>query len=45
MRRFSWWLEWPAGTIRAGVVFLVGVVMLAVVARFPGVIRELGRDA
>ncbi len=41
----SWWLEWPAGPIRLGVVFLVAVAWVAVVVRYPLVIRDLGRDA
>jgi hypothetical protein len=45
MRRLSWWLEWPAGLVRVGVVFLVGVAVLAVVLRYPAVLRDLGRDA
>ncbi len=45
MRQLSWWLEWPAGTIRVGVVFLVCVATLAVAVRYPAVLRELDRDA
>lgn len=45
VQRLSWWLAWPAGPIRVGVVFLVGVATLAVVVRYPAVIREAGRDA
>jgi len=45
MRQLSWWIEWPAGPIRVGIVFLVGVAALAVVARYPALLRDLGRDA
>jgi hypothetical protein len=45
MRRLSWWLAWPAGTVRIGVVFLVGVAVVAVVVRYPAVFRELDREA
>jgi hypothetical protein len=45
VHRLSWWLEWPAGLIRVGVVFLVVVAALAVVVRYPAVLRELGREA
>lgn len=45
MQRLSWWLEWPVGAIRVGVVFLVGVAALAVVLRFPALVREVDRDA
>jgi len=45
MRQLSWWLEWPAGPVRVGVVFLVGVATLAAVVSLPREIRDLGRDA
>ena len=45
MRRLSWWLEWPMGMIRVGVVFLVGVTTFAAAVRFPAVVGELGDDA
>lgn len=45
MQRLSWWLEWPVGAIRVGVVFLVGVAALAVVLRYPALVREVDRDA
>ena len=45
MLRLSWWLEWPSGPIRVGVAFLVAVATLAVVVRYPAVLRELDRDA
>jgi len=45
MRQLSWWLEWPAGLVRVGVVFLVGVATLAAVVGLPRVVRDLGRDA
>jgi hypothetical protein len=45
MRSASWWTEWPAGPIRAGVVFLVATVAIAALIAFPGLVRELGDDA
>ncbi len=45
MRPLSWWLEWPAGTIRVGVVFLVGAATVAGLLRLPPVVRALGDDA
>jgi hypothetical protein len=45
MQRLSWWLEWPSGPIRVGVVFLVGVTVVAGVFRYPGVLRGHGNDA
>jgi hypothetical protein len=41
----SWWLEWPAGIVRSGVAFLVAVTVVAVVIRYPAVLRDAGRDA
>jgi hypothetical protein len=43
--RLSWWLAWPAGPIRVGVLFLVSVATVAVIVRYPAVLRELDRDA
>jgi len=45
VQRLSWWLAWPTGLIRVGVVFLVSVAALAVVVRYPAVLREVGRQA
>ena len=45
MERLSAWLEWPDGIVRTGVVFLVAVAMVAVAVRYPGVLRQAGRDA
>jgi hypothetical protein len=45
MRSASWWLEWPAGLVRIGVVFLVATAALAALVRYPGLLRELGSDA
>jgi hypothetical protein len=45
VRQLEWWLEWPAGLVRVGVVFLVGVAALAAVVGLPRDLRELGRDA
>lgn len=41
----SWWLEWPTGAIRVGVVFLVATTTVAVAVRYPTLIRDLGNDA
>jgi hypothetical protein len=45
MRSASWWIEWPAGPIRSGVVFLVGTALVAVVVAYPRVLDDLGDDA
>ena len=45
MRRASWWLEWPTGPIRVGVVFLVLVAAVSALYSYPGLLRKLGRDA
>jgi hypothetical protein len=45
VQRLSWWLEWPAGVIRVGVVFLVCVTTVAVVVHYPALLRKLDRDA
>ena len=39
----SAWLDWPAGVIRTGVVFVVAVTLVGVVLAYPGAVR--GRDA
>ena len=44
-RDLAWWIEWPAGAIRVGVVFLVLVTAVAAVFAYPGVIHELGDEA
>ncbi|MDQ3121146.1 MAG: hypothetical protein M3Q59_01265 [Actinomycetota bacterium] len=44
-RELSWWIEWPAGAIRVGVVFLVVVAAVAAVVAYPGVIADLGDQA
>ena len=44
-RPVSWWIEWPAGIVRIGVVFLVAAATVAVVVRYPQVLRDSGRDA
>ena len=36
----SAWLDWPTGTIRVGVVFLVAVTVLAVVVKYPGALQD-----
>lgn len=41
MRSLAWWLEWPDGLIRVGVVFLVAVTVLSVAARYPGLLFRL----
>ncbi len=45
MRNASWWLAWPNGPIRVGVVFLVAITTFAVVLRYPAMLREVGREA
>lgn len=45
MRPASWWIEWPAGLVRVGVVFLVAATVVAVALRYPVVLRDAGRDA
>jgi hypothetical protein len=45
VRQLSWWLEWPAGTIRIGVVFLAAVSVVAVVVAFPDRVRDADRTA
>ena len=44
-RELSWWIEWPAGAIRVGVVFLVVVTAGAAVFAYPGVVHDLGDEA
>lgn len=41
----SWWVEWPAGVIRIGVLFLVVVATLAVAIRYPRVLVDVDREA
>jgi hypothetical protein len=41
----SWWFEWPAGIVRSGVALLIAVTVVAVGARYPGALRQAGRDA
>lgn len=45
MQRLSWWVGWPQGVIRTGVVFLVALTTVVVVARLPTVISELEDEA
>ena len=45
MTRLSWWLEWPAGPLRVGVVFLVAVAAVSALSSYPGLLRQFGRDA
>jgi hypothetical protein len=45
LRTVSWWIEWPAGVVRIGVVFLVATAVVAVVVRYPQVLRDSDRDA
>ena len=44
-RPVSWWIEWPAGIVRIGVVLLVAAAVVAVFVRYPQVLRDSGRDA
>ena len=45
MRDLRWWLEWPVGVVRVGVVFLVLATTVAVLLRYPSVLRELEDSA
>lgn len=45
LREPSWWLEWPDGVLRVGVVFLVAVTFVAVVIRYPQVVHDRGETA
>lgn len=45
MRQLSWWVEWPVGPLRVGVVFLVAVTVAASAVRFPEVLVDLGDEA
>ena len=45
MRSASWWIEWPVGPVRVGVVFLVAVVGMAVAVTYPELVREAGEEA
>ena len=45
MHSASWWVEWPVGPIRVGVVFLVATAAIAVVVTYPRLLRELGDNA
>jgi hypothetical protein len=40
MRRLSWWLEWPEGPIRVGVIFLVLATVVAVVVGYPTTLKD-----
>jgi hypothetical protein len=44
-RQLSWWLEWPAGSFRIGVVFLVAVTAVAVLLAYPGIVRDSDRGS
>ena len=44
-RELSWWIEWPAGAIRVGVVFLVVVTAGVAVLAYPAVIDDLSDEA
>jgi hypothetical protein len=45
VRDLSSWLEWPAGVIRVGVVFLVAVALIAVVVRYPTILHTIDGTA
>jgi hypothetical protein len=45
MRSASWWIEWPTGPIRIGVLFLVVTTAIAAVVAYPGVLGDLGDTA
>ena len=45
MRSLSWWLEWPNGALRIGVIFLVAVTVVAVLVAYPTRVRDADRAA
>jgi hypothetical protein len=45
MRSASWWIEWPGGPIRIGVLFLVATAAIAVAVAYPGLVDEAGDEA
>jgi hypothetical protein len=45
MHSTSWWIEWPIGLLRVGVVFLVTTAVIAVLVVYPRLLDELGDDA
>jgi hypothetical protein len=45
MRSPSWWIEWPIGLLRVGVVFLVAAAAIAVAVAYPRLLDELDDDA
>jgi hypothetical protein len=45
VQRLSWWVEWPRGPIRTGVVFLVALAAVVAVVRIPSVVTDLEEDA
>lgn len=45
MRELGWWLEWPHGVVRIGVVLVVAVTAGAAIAGYPPLLRELADEA
>jgi hypothetical protein len=45
VRELGWWLEWPHGVVRIGVVLVVAVTAGAALARYPALLRDLGDEA
>ena len=45
MRELGWWLEWPHGVVRFGVVLVVAVTLVAALLRCPDLLRDLGNQA
>ena len=45
VRESSWWLEWPDGALRVGVVFLVAVTVVAAATGYVQDVRDLGETA
>lgn len=45
MRELGWWLEWPHGVVRIGVVLVVAVTAAAALARYPSLLRDLDQRA
>jgi hypothetical protein len=45
VRDLGWWLEWPRGVVRVGVVLVVAVTIAAVATKYPALLRDLGQEA
>jgi hypothetical protein len=45
VRELGWWLEWPHGVVRLGVVLVVAVTAGAALLKYPALVRDLGEEA